>query len=189
MDEQKVIDGIQNMLRKHTLRMVQAGLNHKRRVRAQLNYIKDLQRLKNYLYGGPSTVRNIPGYERRKLNDTIRDAERRYVTILDDAIREIATAIRQIHHEHMAGMSEFNKNWTLLQKATFKERQSQVARRGLNYIQAQIRSEPELAKHNYIKTTLKKFKKIVNEWNSINRNVKNYQHRIRTMKRKFPGSF
>ena len=193
--ERRVLNGARAMIHKHMLRIAQAGAgtNHKRRVNVARNYLDDLEKLRNYLYGGQSTVRNIQGFGRQRLNENITRARRDYTVSLEQYIHHLARNVIRVagemHREHMAGAPEFNKNWTVTQKGKYHERQARNARQVLNYVKGRVEAEPLLLQHNQIKRILNKFQEKINKWNSINRTVKTVQHRIRTMKRKFPGSF
>lgn len=192
--ESRVLNGAGRMIQRHMIKISQAGAgtNLKRRVNVTRNYLEDLHKLRNYLYGGRSTVRNIQGFGRNRLNEDIRMAEQMYAADLydylhDKRINVIHTA-RNIFQEHMANAPEYNRNSTLTAKKIHFQRRARGYRRVKQYIETQIRNEPMLAENASIKRLLEKTESDIRKMNILNRRVNTAHERIQTMRRKYPGA-
>lgn len=195
MNEQKVLEGARNMVAKHITRIAQAhaGTNFKRRVNVTRNYLEDLKKLKTYLYGGQSNVRNILGFERALLNRNIRTAENGLAAALHEYVfhlgRNVIQTARNIHEEHMINAPKFNRNWTLTEKKRYYERQAKAAHRILHFIRGQAEAEPMLSQNERIKRVIDRFETAIERYTMINRTLNTALSRIQSRKRKFPGSF
>ena len=194
MNEQKILNGARKMIQEHMLKIGQAGAgtNLKRRVNVTRNYLKNLKKLQNYLYGGRSNVRNIQGFGRNTLANNINIAEQLYEEkvreyIHDKRANAIKTA-RNILNQQAANSPAFSKNWTLVEKKRHYELRARGFRRVKQYLQNQIRNEPMLSQDVSIKRHVEKANLAIKKLNKIVQHVNSVFHELQSRRKKYPGS-
>jgi hypothetical protein len=194
MNEQKILNAARKMHQEHILKIGQAaaGTNLKRRVNVARNYLKNMKKLQNYLYGGRSNVRNIQGFGRNTLANDINIAEQMYKEKFREYIHQLGQNVfqtaRDMYEEHMVDAPPYNRNSTLTAKKLHFQRKARGHRRVQQYIQSQIRNEPVLAENASIKRILQKTESQIQKLNIINRTINRAHERLYTMKRKYPGA-
>lgn len=192
MNEGRILNGARRMFQRHMIRISQAyaGTNLKRRVNTGRNYIKDLKKLENYLYGGRSNVQNIQGFGRNRLREDIRMAEQMHQDALREHLfhlgRNVLQTARNMYQEYMV---PYNRNSTLTAKKMHFQRRAHGFRRVQQYLTNQIRNEPGLAEDERIKRVVQKTEMGIRKLNAINHNLNTALKEIQSRKRKYPGSF
>lgn len=175
MNTQKIIEGAQNMVQKRITNIAQAaaGTNLRRRVNVTQNYLTNLRKLQTYLYGGRSNVRNVPGFERARLNANIRTAENGLVLALHEYLNELSKNAIQasvnLYETHMEN-EPTNNTGTL----TNQQRQVQYKLRGyriaLKHLQNEIQREPMLARVGRVQRSIRIIQTFIRQFEQKNRN-------------------